>query len=715
MTTLEAPAPDRPALPAILADLDAGTRRAAVPDPAAPGGWRVDGEVKAAILACFRDRATESWDLGGALRFRDRVGLPPKALLDGREADAALAAGRPWRIVPGGTSVRAGAYLGPGVVVMPPSFVNVGAWIGEDTMVDSHVLVGSCAQVGARVHLSAGVTLGGVLEPAGARPVIVEDDAFVGAGSSLLEGVLIGTGAVIGAGVVLTGTSRLYDLVRGVVRTGTADAPLAVPPGAVVVPGTPRHRWGSRPGARPVGGRRAAREGSGRRDRRPARAGGGASMTLAAREPALVAAGRVAGIDALDLATRFGTPLFVYDLDAVSTRVETLRAALPPSFDLAFAVKANPLLAVLQHLRALGVGADVASGGELRHVLRAGFDPRRIVLTGPGKRDEELAAAVDAGIGVVTIESRGELRRLARIAEAAGRVQPVLLRLSAAADADAERVRIIGDAGAGKFGMDEADLRAAATEAVESAWLEPWGVHAFGASNLLDAAVLTAHVAATVELAAEVAADAGFPLRLVDAGGGLGIPYRDDEPSLDLAALGTGLAAIGHRLAQGATTAAARVLLEPGRWLVGPAGAYVTRVVDRKRVGESEVAILDGGIHHVLRPVLVGQPHRVVAVTGEAARVPMDAVTLAGPLCTGLDVLARDLPLGGLAAGDLVAVLDLGAYGATESMPLFLSHAMPAEVVVRGGTAHLARPRLEPETWLDRHLDLPDPEVPAGA
>ena len=140
--------------------------------------------------------------------------------------------------MPGGTSVRAGVYLAPGVVVMPPSFVNVGAWIGEDTMVDSHVLVGSCAQVGARVHLSAGVTIGGVLEPAGARPVIVEDGAFVGAGSSLLEGVLVGAGAVIGAGVVLTGTSRLYDLVRDRVIAGTAEAPLAVPPGAVVVPGT---------------------------------------------------------------------------------------------------------------------------------------------------------------------------------------------------------------------------------------------------------------------------------------------------------------------------------------------------------------------------------------------------------------------------------------------------------------------------------------------
>lgn len=222
----------------ILAELDAGRLRAAVPDASAPAGWRAVPEVKSAILACFRDRTIATWDLGGALRFADRVGLPTKDLLDGPEADAAARAGRPWRIVPGGSSVRAGVYLGPGVVVMPPSFVNVGAWVGEDTMVDSHVLVGSCAQIGARVHLSAGVTIGGVLEPAGARPVIVEDGAFVGAGCSLLEGVLVGAGAVIGAGVILTGTSRVYDLVRGQVLQGTAETPLAVPPGAVIVPGT---------------------------------------------------------------------------------------------------------------------------------------------------------------------------------------------------------------------------------------------------------------------------------------------------------------------------------------------------------------------------------------------------------------------------------------------------------------------------------------------
>jgi 2,3,4,5-tetrahydropyridine-2-carboxylate N-succinyltransferase len=210
----------------LLADLENGRLRAAEPDASASGGWRVRPEVKAAILARFADRTTQDWSVG-PFWFRDRASLPPRDVSDG-----------PWRIVPGGTSIRAGAHLGAGVVVMPPSYVNIGAWIGERTMVDSHVLVGSCAQVGADVHLSAGVLIGGVLEPPGARPVIVEDGAYVGAGSVLLEGLLVGRGAVIGAGVTLTGTSRIYDLTRDEIVSGTVDAPLSVPPGAVVIPGS---------------------------------------------------------------------------------------------------------------------------------------------------------------------------------------------------------------------------------------------------------------------------------------------------------------------------------------------------------------------------------------------------------------------------------------------------------------------------------------------
>ena len=209
----------------LLENLAAGSIRAAMPDPTVQGGWRVNTEVKEAILDAFREPATTTWQIG-PFTFRDRTALPPRDLASGD-----------WRIVPGGTSIRAGAYLARGVVVMPPSYVNVGAWIGEGTLVDSHVLVGSCAQVGARVHLAAGVMIGGVLEPPRARPVIIEDDAFVGAGCILLDGVLVGRGAVLGAGVTLTGTSRIFDLVRERIVEGTADAPLAVPPRSVVVPG----------------------------------------------------------------------------------------------------------------------------------------------------------------------------------------------------------------------------------------------------------------------------------------------------------------------------------------------------------------------------------------------------------------------------------------------------------------------------------------------
>jgi 2,3,4,5-tetrahydropyridine-2,6-dicarboxylate N-succinyltransferase len=230
---MSAVSPTRPGLEravdttTLLADLEAGRLRAAEPDPTSSDGWRVRPEVKAAIIALFSDRATRDWTVG-PFWFSDRAAVPPRD----------LASGGPWRIVPGGTSVRSGACLGDGVVIMPPSFVNIGAWIGGETMVDSHVLVGSCAQIGARVHLAAGVTIGGVLEPPRGRPVIVEDDAFVGAGSCLLEGVLLRTGAVIGAGVSLTGSSRLYDLTRELVIQGTAEEPLVVPAGAVVVPGS---------------------------------------------------------------------------------------------------------------------------------------------------------------------------------------------------------------------------------------------------------------------------------------------------------------------------------------------------------------------------------------------------------------------------------------------------------------------------------------------
>jgi diaminopimelate decarboxylase len=412
--------------------------------------------------------------------------------------------------------------------------------------------------------------------------------------------------------------------------------------------------------------------------------------------------GRLAGLEPADLAARFGTPLYVYDLDVVERQLDALAAVLPDRVDLAYAVKANPALAVVAHLGRLGTGADVASGGELATVLRAGVEGDRVVMTGPGKRDEELQAAVTAGVRAVTVESLGELGRLEAIARDAGRAQPVLLRAAVGEQARLERVRLVGDDGAGKFGMDDSDLVAAARGAVASPSLDLLGVHAFGASNVLDAPALVEHVAATVRLARRLAVRVGARLRLIDAGGGLGIPYEPHEESLDLVGLGRGLATITREWTSDPVLADTRLLLEPGRFLVGPAGAYLARVVDRKSVGGSVVAVLDGGVHHVLRPALVGQEHRIRTFGAGAGR--MVPVTVAGPLCSGLDVFSHGAVMTPPDVGDVVAILDVGAYGFTESMPLFLSHPMPAEVAVRAGQVALIRPRQDPAEWLDRQL-----------
>jgi 2,3,4,5-tetrahydropyridine-2-carboxylate N-succinyltransferase len=210
----------------LLGALESGTVRAAEPRG---GGWVVHEWVKRGILLGFSIGENRRASLPPVFHFRDRDTFPT--------ADPAEM-GNDVRIVPGGTTVRRGAYLGNGVVIMPPAYVNVGAWVGDGSMIDSHALVGSCAQIGSRVHLSAAAQVGGVLEPVGACPVVVEDDVFVGGGCGLYEGVRVGKRAVLAPGVILTGAVPLYDLVEERVLRAGADGSLHVPPGAVVVPGT---------------------------------------------------------------------------------------------------------------------------------------------------------------------------------------------------------------------------------------------------------------------------------------------------------------------------------------------------------------------------------------------------------------------------------------------------------------------------------------------
>lgn len=221
-----------PVIDALLAALEEGRVRAAAPRD---GRWEVNEWVKRGILLAFRAGRNVSRPVPPVFCFRDRDTLPTWG---------PSKCGRDVRIVPGGTTVRRGAFLGEGVVVMPPAYVNVGAYVGDGSMVDSHALVGSCAQIGRGVHLSAAAQIGGVLEPIGALPVIIEDDVFVGGGVGIYEGTRVGRGAVLAPGVTLTRAVPLYDMVKETVHRADGESPLAVPGRAVVVPG-------SRPAAGP--------------------------------------------------------------------------------------------------------------------------------------------------------------------------------------------------------------------------------------------------------------------------------------------------------------------------------------------------------------------------------------------------------------------------------------------------------------------------------
>jgi 2,3,4,5-tetrahydropyridine-2-carboxylate N-succinyltransferase len=230
---------DRQLFSQFIDALNEGRVRAAEPDHSAPTGWRVNAWVKKGILLGFRMGVNVDMSVG-ALSFRDKDTYPMKSI-DGANN---------IRIVPGGSSVRQGAYLGKNVTCMPPMYINVGAYVDDGTMVDSHALVGSCAQVGKGCHISAASQIGGVLEPIGALPVVVEDDVLIGGNCGVYEGTVVKTRAVLGTGTILNRSTPLYDVVRNTIHRATDDAPLVVPEGAVVIAGSraitngPGKEWG---------------------------------------------------------------------------------------------------------------------------------------------------------------------------------------------------------------------------------------------------------------------------------------------------------------------------------------------------------------------------------------------------------------------------------------------------------------------------------------
>ena len=390
---------------------------------------------------------------------------------------------------------------------------------------------------------------------------------------------------------------------------------------------------------------------------------------------------QIGGMPLTRLAQRVGrTPFFAYDRAAITRRVALLREHLPTEVQLHYAMKANPMPAVVQHLASLVDGFDVASGGELRVALDTAMAPGNISFAGPGKREEELSCAVAAGI-TVNIESPQELERLAQLGTQLGIRPKVAVRINPDFELKSSGMKMGG--GPKQFGID-AEAVPAVLQRVAALGCGFEGFHIFsGSQNLKAAAIQEAHEK-TLQLAIRMSRHAPSPVRLLNIGGGFGVPYFPGETPLDLAAVGSNL----QRLLADARPQLgnAQVVIELGRYLVAEAGIYVCKVLDRK-VSRGEVFLVtDGGLHHhlaasgnfgqVIRknyPVVVG--NKIRGSTREVASV-------VGPLCTPLDLLADRMEMAVAEPGDLIVVFQSGAYGLTASPAGFLSHPAAVEVLV---------------------------------
>ncbi len=375
-----------------------------------------------------------------------------------------------------------------------------------------------------------------------------------------------------------------------------------------------------------------------------------------------------------------GTPIYIYDKGLISRRVAELRDALPEDVSLHYAVKANPMPGVVRHLTGLVDGFDVASAGEMRTVLDAGAVPTDISFAGPGKDDGELAAALAAGI-TVNVESEAELDRLCAIADQQGRRPRVALRINPDFELKSSGMKMAG--GAKPFGID-AEVVPQLLGRLAGMDVEFLGFHIFCGSQNLSAEALIEAQSKTLELAASLARLAPGRVRMVNIGGGFGIPYFPGESHLDLEPVGTALAARLHEVRGDLPDA--EIVIELGRYIVGEAGIYVCRVIDRKISRGRIFAVTDGGLHHHLAASgnfgQVLRKNYPVAIANKMGAPAVEEVDIVGRLCTPLDRLGDKVALPAVEVGDLIVLFQSGAYGLTASPTAFLSHPPPREVLV---------------------------------
>lgn len=397
----------------------------------------------------------------------------------------------------------------------------------------------------------------------------------------------------------------------------------------------------------------------------------------------------IGGFAVRDLVAAHGSPLYVFDAAVLRRRAARLHTAFGPAVELLWSVKANPSIAVTRCLREAGIGAEIASLGELHVAVAAGHSPSDLRFAGPGKSDEELDAGVAAAL-TFHCESADEATSIAAAAHRARTTARIAIRVNLPQELAGARLRMGG--ASSRFGVDDEQVPDLVRLIAARPELRLVGLHVYGGTQCFDAGAFVRQAQAIAERAAAWERELGVVFAEIDLGGGFGVPAFTGDPEFDLDAAARGVRA----LVAAHGRPGRRWFVELGRWLAAPAGVYLARVVRTKTSGGERHAVLDGGMHQHAAAAGVGsvlrRPPLLVHADAPCA-IGTTPVTIGGPLCTPADQFADRLSLPALAKGDVVAILDAGAYGLTFSPHGFLGHPTPAELMVDDGSARIVRRR----------------------
>lgn len=398
------------------------------------------------------------------------------------------------------------------------------------------------------------------------------------------------------------------------------------------------------------------------------------------------------GVDINSIVNEVGTPLFVYDSETIKERYNYLRDNLPKEVDIFYAMKANANIAIIKQLVSLGTGVEVASEGEIYACKKIGVDPKNIVFAGPAKTDKDLEMAIDMGIYAINAESIGEIRRINSIAKSKNVVMDIELRINPLFEVAGAAVNMGG--GSKKFGIDSESVGDVINEARELKNINLQGIHIFAGTGIQDSDGFLSNLENCFVLGQEIN-DKHFKVESIDIGGGIGIPYSDSDSELSIEGISQKITAMidKYSFIKDNNT---RIIAEPGRYLVGQCGVYITEVIDRKHSRGKDYLLVDGGAQHLLRPALIGVSQPTFNISKGSEQDNLQKFDLGGSLCTSIDFLGKDLDLPkNSEVGDYIGVFCAGAYGYAESMPLFLSHDVAAEVLVYSGKHHIIRPSIK--------------------